>query len=32
MALMKLFGAKPKEKVDMIPILTEDPNVNAKHE
>ena len=27
MALMKLFGAKPQEKVDMIPILTEEPNV-----
>ena len=32
MALMKLFGAKPQEKVDMIPILTEGPNVNGKED
>lgn len=30
MALMKLFGAKPQEKVDMIPILTENNNVLGK--
>lgn len=30
MALMRLFGAKPQEKVDMIPILTENNNVLGK--